>query len=202
VSFRDLVVRRRMVRAFTDEPVDPAVVDGLLDLARRAPSAGNSQGTAFVVLDTPEATAGYWDLTLPAERRATFGWPGLLDAPVLVVAVCSPGAYVDRYREPDKAVTGLGEGPAAWPVPYWFVDAGMAVEHVLLGATEAGLGACLFGLFEHEEAVLAHLGIPTGWRAAGTVALGHPAPDRPATSAGRPRRPLTEVVRRDRWERP
>jgi nitroreductase len=48
VTLRDVVVRRRMVRAFTDEPVDPVVVDELLDLGRRAPSAGNSQGTAFV----------------------------------------------------------------------------------------------------------------------------------------------------------
>jgi nitroreductase len=199
VTFRDLVVRRRMVRAFTGEPVDPAVVDELLDLARRAPSAGNSQGTAFVVLDTPDAVAGYWDRTLPAERRASFGWPSLLDAPVLVVAVCSPDAYVDRYAEADKAASGLGEGAAAWPVPYWFVDAGMAVEHLLLGAVDAGLGACLFGLFELEEEVLRALGVPAGWRAAGTIALGHPAPDRPGLSADRPRRPLPEVVHRGRW---
>jgi nitroreductase len=199
VTFRDLVVRRRMVRAFTDEPVDPAVVDELLDLARRAPSAGNSQGTAFVVLDTPAAVAGYWQLTLSPERRASFGWPGLLDAPVLIVAICSPEVYVDRYAEADKAGTGLGEGAAAWPVPYWFVDAGMALEHVLLGAVEAGLGACLFGLFEHEADVLRGLGVPAGWRAVGTVALGHAAPDRPGLSAARARRPLPDVVHRGRW---
>jgi nitroreductase len=199
VSFRDLVVRRRMVRAFTDDPVDPVLVDELLDLARRAPSAGNSQGTAFVVLDSPAAVDRYWAMTLPADRRASFGWPGLLDAPVLILAVCSPEVYVDRYAEADKATTGLGEGAAAWPVPYWFVDAGMALEHVLLGAVEAGLGACLFGVFEHEVAVLRALDVPTGWRAVGTVALGHPAPDRPGLSAGRPRRPLPEVVHRGRW---
>jgi nitroreductase len=143
--------------------------------------------------------AGYWDRTLPGERRSSFGWPGLLDAPVLVVVLCSPDVYVTRYAEADKAGTGLGEDVAAWPVPYWFVDAGMAVEHLLLGATEAGLGACLFGLFEHEPAVLRSLGVPAGWRSIGTVALGHPADDRPGTSAGRPRRPLDEVVHRGRW---
>jgi nitroreductase len=188
-----------MVRAFTDEPVAGDVLDGLLDLARRAPSAGNSQGTAFVVLDTADAVAGYWDLTLPAGRRASFGWPGLLDAPVLVVVVCSERAYVDRYAEPDKAATGLGDDAQAWPVPYWFVDAGMAVEHLLLGVTDAGLGACFFGLFEHEAAVLASLGVPDGWRAVGTIAIGHPAADRPGASAGRPRRALDDVVHRGRW---
>jgi nitroreductase len=199
VSLRDVIVRRRMVRAFTDEPVAGDVLDGLLDLARRAPSAGNSQGTAFVVLDTADAVAGYWALTLPAERRASFGWPALLHAPVLVVVLCSERAYVDRYAEPDKAGTGLGDDAAAWPVPYWFVDAGMAVEHLLLGVTEAGLGACFFALFDHEAAVLASLGVPGGWRAVGTIAIGHPAPDRPGTSAGRPRRPFDDVVHRGRW---
>jgi nitroreductase len=199
MSLRDVVRRRRMVRAFTDAPVAPDVLDELLDLARRAPSAGNSQGTAFVVLDTPDAVAGYWDRTLPEERRASFGWPGLLDAPVLVVVVCSPRTYLERYREPDKATSGLGRDAEAWTVPYWFVDAGMAVEHLLLGVTEAGLGACFFALFEHEATVLSWLGVPDGWRAVGTVALGHPAPDRPGTSARRPRRPLDEVVHRTRW---
>lgn len=193
-----------MVRAFgpdptAPDPVDPAVVDALLDGARRAPSAGNTQAVRFLVLDTPTAVAGYWDRTLPPERRATFAWPGLLVAPVLVVVLVDPGAYVARYGEPDKAATGLGEGEAAWTVPYWWVDAGAAIQDLLLGVVDAGLGACLFGLFRHEEAVLRAHGVPTGWRAAGTVALGHPAPSRAGRSAGRERAPLGEVVRRGQW---
>src|SRR5688500_12537848 len=85
------VRRRRMIRAFTAEPVAPAVVDGLIDLARRAPSAGNSQGCAFIVLSGPE-TARYWDVTLPSERREGFRWPGLVAAPVLVVVLVRPDA--------------------------------------------------------------------------------------------------------------
>jgi nitroreductase len=67
---------------------------------------------------------------------------------------------------------------------------------------DAGLGACLFGLFEHEAAVLAALGVPDGWRAVGTVAIGHPAPDadaQPGRSASRGRRPLDEVLHRGGW---
>lgn len=196
-----------MVRAFGPDPdapaaVDPAVVDALLDAARRAPSAGNSQATRFLVLDTPEAVAGYWDLTLPAARRGGFAWPGLLVAPVLVVVLVDPGAYVARYAEPDKAATGLGAGPEAWAVPYWWVDGGAAVQNLLLAVVNAGLGACFFGLFAHEPAVLAAHGVPEGWRAVGTVALGHPAPDRPGRSAGRPRPALGTVVRRGRWADP
>lgn len=188
-----------MVRAFTDQVVDPAVVDGLVDLARRAPSAGNSQGCAYVVLSGPVETARYWDVTLPAERRASFRWPGLVAAPVLVVCLVRPDAWVERYAEPDKVSSGLGQGSDAWPVPYWWVDAGMAIEHLLLGAVDAGLGACFFGLFGHEAAVLAELAVPAGWRAVGTIALGHPAPHEPGRSATRPRPGLDEVIHRGRW---
>ena len=199
MELSDAVRRRRMVRAFTEAPVDPATVDHLVDLARRAPSAGHSQGWAFVVLEGAEQTARYWDVTLPAERRSGFRWPGLVAAPVLVVALVRPAAWVDRYAEDDKAATGLGEGAGEWPVPYWWVDGGMAVEHVLLGAVDAGLGACLFGVFDHEAAVLAALDVPDGWRAVGTIALGHPAPDEPGRSAGRGRRPLGDVLHRGGW---
>lgn len=195
----DAVRRRRMVRAFTDQPVDPTVVDGLIDLARRAPSAGNTQGWAFVVLAGESETSRYWDVTLTADRRAGFRWPDLVAAPVLIVALVRPDAWVERYAEPDKAATGLGAGVGEWPVPYWWVDAGMAVEHVLLGAVEAGLGACFFGLFEHEATVLAALGVPDGWRGVGTIALGHPAPDEPGRSVDRQRPPLEEIIHRGTW---
>ena len=196
----DAIRRRRMVRSFTDDPVDQPLIDELLDRARRAPSAGNSQGTAFLVLDGPEAVARYWDVTFPADRRAGFRWPGLFSAPVLVVCLCRPQAYVDRYGEPDKASSGLGRDALAWSTPYWFVDGGMVVQNLLLAVVEAGLGACFFGLFQHEEAVLRSFGVPGGWRALGTVAIGHPAAGtEQGRSAGRPRLPLDQIVHRGRW---
>jgi nitroreductase len=188
-----------MTRAFTGDPVAPELVDELCELARRAPSAGHSQGVSLLVLDRPEATARYWDATLREPRRSTFRWPGLLAAPVLVVVAVRPETYVERYGEDDKASTGLGAGAEAWPVPYWWVDAGAAIEHLLLGAAAAGLGACLFGLFDHEPAVVEAFSVPDGVRLVGTVALGHPAADEPGRSAARPRRPLDEVVHRNRW---
>jgi nitroreductase len=186
-----------MVRAFTQEPVAPDVLDRLLANARKVPSAGNAQGTDLVVLEGSAETARYWDATLPAERRDGFGWPGLRDAPVLVLVTADAGRYVARYGEADKAGTGLGDGTEAWPVPYWWVDAGMAVQTLLLSAVDAGLGALFFGVFEGEGALREALGIPEHVALVGTVALGHPAPDRPGLSAGRARRP--DGVHRGRW---
>jgi nitroreductase len=200
VELRDAVRRRHMVRAFAARPVAPALVDDLIDLARRAPSAGNTRPWAFVVLEGDD-TARLWDVTLPAGRRASFRWPGLLTAPVVVVPLVEPGAYPRRYAEGDKAGTGLGSGEEAWAVPYWWVDGGMAVQTLLLAATDAGLGALFYGLFEHEAAALAALAVPTGWRALGAVALGWPAedPGPPGRSAGRPAPDRDAVLHRGGW---
>ncbi len=188
-----------MTRAFTPDPVDAAVVDAFLDLARRAPSAGNTQPFEFLVLEGTDQTARYWDTTLPPERRDTFPWPELLTAPVLVVTWVRPAAYVDRYAEPDKQRTGLGVDETAWSVPYWFVDGGAAAMILLLAAEAKGLGALLFGLFDHEDEVRREFGVPEDRRAIGAIALGHPAPDRPSASAGRSRPALEQIVHRGGW---
>ncbi len=198
MELRDAIRARRMVRAFDRRPVPPEVVDDLVDLARRAPSAGNTQPWSFVVLEGTQ-TSRLWDVTLPGERRAGFRWQRLLDAPVVIVPVVAPDAYAERYAEPDKQATGLGAGPDAWPVPYWWVDGGMAVHGLLLAAVDAGLGALFYGLFEHEAAALAALGVPPGWRALGAVALGWPAADEPGRSATRSRPPLPSVIHRGGW---
>lgn len=187
---------RRMVRSFTDAPVDEDLLAEIVDLARRAPSAGNTQPWELLVL-VGDDVGRYWSLTLDTPEQ--FRWQGLLVAPVLIVPYVRPGAYVDRYAEPDKARTGLGEGEAAWPVPYWWVDGGAAVQNLLLTVTAAGLGACLFGQFDHEARVRDAFGVPADRRALGTIALGHPAPDEPGASADRPRPSIEDVVHRGRW---
>ncbi|MCD9622503.1 nitroreductase family protein [Rhabdothermincola salaria] len=200
MEFADVVRRRRMVRAFDGRPVPGDVLDRILDLAVRIPAAGNTQGLDLVVLEGAE-TARYWDVSLPAERRRDFPWPGLLRAPVLLVPVGDPSAYVERYAEPDKVATGLGTDPDAWPVPYWYVDTAFAAMVALLAAVDEGLGACFFGQFEHESALKASLGIPADRCPVGTIALGYADPlgDRRSFSAARPRRSLESVVHRGGW---
>jgi nitroreductase len=182
-----------MVRNFTDQPVPADGLDRVLAAGLRGPSAGHTQGLDLVVL-TGADVARYWSVTLA--DPGTFRWQGLLRAPVLVIPVVDPAAYASRYAEADKAGTGLGDVDA-WSVPYWWVDGGAGVENLLLAAVAEGLGACLFGHFEHEEAVKAAFGIPAGRRALGTIALGWPAPDEPGRSAARPRR--TDAVHRGGW---
>jgi nitroreductase len=185
-----------MTRSFDGRPVAPALLDELVDLASRAPSAGKTQGWHLVVLEG-QGTARFWDAALPVPKRAGFAFPGLVAAPVLALAVAEPDAYVRRYAEADKAASGLGAGTDAWPVPYWTVDASMAVMTLLLAAEQAGLGALFFGVFHGEAEVRAALGIDDRHEIVGAIALGWPAPDlRPGRSARRPRRAPTDRIRR------
>jgi nitroreductase len=194
VDLDAVLVRRRMVRAFSAEPIPAELIDDLLDRARLAPSAGNTQATRFLVLDSPETVAAYWDVTLPEPGRSSFRWQRLLDAPVLVLVTTRPAAYPERYARPDKAATGRGGSVDDWPVPYWWVDAGAVVQNLLLLAVDRDLGACLFGPFDHEPALAAAFGVDDDTRLVATVAIGHPLPDEPGRSAGRPRPPRHDVI--------
>jgi nitroreductase len=198
----EVLRRRRMVRSFAATPVPADVLDGVLGAALRAPSAGHTQGWRFVVLEGAGQTEPFWDLVSPPAGRAAHPWPGLLRAPVVVLPLASPEPYLERYAEPDKEAFGR-DRVEAWPVPYWEVDCSFAVMLLLLAATDAGLGAHFFGLFDPvvEAAVLGRLGVPEAWRPLGVVALGYPdGGDRPSSSARtRPRRTLDEAVHRGRW---
>jgi nitroreductase len=198
-----------MTRSFSPEPLTTELLVELLDLARRAPSAGYSQGTHFLLLEG-EQVPWFWEVTGagPWFDKAS---PGVTDAPTIVIPLADAGAYMARYAEPDKATPVLeGEpGPAlsredAWPVPYWQTDTAMAVQNLLLLAEDRGLGALFFGLFGGEDELLAELGVPSGVRPIGAVALGHRAgDDRPSGSATtRPRRHRAAVVHLGRWSDP
>ena len=193
MELRDVLRKRRMVRAYERRAVPDDVLLRVLDAARRAPAAGNSAQVDLLVIDEPER---FWAITFA--DRSTFRWQGLFDAPVVVVPVVDPSAYVARYSEPDKAKAGL-DTEAAWDPPYWWIDGGMAVENLLLAAVDEGLGALFFGLFGNERGVLDAFGVPADRRALGAITFGWPLPDEPSASAGRLRRSLEETVHRGRW---
>jgi nitroreductase len=200
VELSDAVKRRRMTRSFRDDPIPAGVLDAIVDLAARAPSAGKTQGWHLVVLEGAD-TARFWDITLPPEQRSGFAFPHLLDAPVIALPLADPEAYLERYSEPDKTRTGLGDSTAAWAAPYWTIDTAMAVMTMLLAAEDAGLGALFFGVFEGEAELRRALGIPDGLELLGAIALGYASDvdSRAGTSASRRRRSPSEIIHRGRW---
>jgi nitroreductase len=189
-----------MTRAFRPDPVPIEILDELVDLASRAPSAGKSQGWHLVVL-SGAGTSRFWDVTLPMDRRRGFAFPKLVDAPVIALPLADRQAYLDRYSEPDKVASGLGSSGDRWPAPYWTIDTAMAVMTLLLAAEDAGLGALFFGVFEDEAGLRRALGIPDGLELLGAIALGYPADvdDRAGTSASRRRRTPDEIIHHGGW---
>ncbi|MFD6444670.1 nitroreductase family protein [Promicromonospora sp. NPDC060204] len=201
MEFQDVVRTRRMHRKFTAEPVPAEAVDRITRNAVRAPSAGFSQGWAFVVLETPEDRDRFWAASTPddSERDMSAWLGGMRTAPVIVLALASKAAYLRRYAEKDKGWEDLDE--ARWPVPFWHVDVGMASLLMLQTAVDEGLGACFFGVQPAQvPAVRAELGIPEEFEITGVVAVGHPADGGAKGSPTRRRRkPLDEVVHRGGW---
>lgn len=198
MELREAIRSRRMVRRCADQPLDAGLVDELLDLALRAPSAGWSQGQTFVVVRDEEQRTAIAGAAGEPDYLARGFDPWLSSAPVLVVPCADERAYRDRYDEPDKT-----SGPRQWDVPYWWLDLGAAVQNLLLLATEAGLAAGFLGAHA-VDGLASLLGLPDGVHPAGIVTLGHPPTDepRPTTSERRGRRDRTEVVHHETWSEP
>jgi nitroreductase len=194
MEFTSVVRKRRMVRRYdSGRTVDRAVLEQLLELATRAPSAGFSQGWHFLVLETADDRDTFWSATTTPDEPLDQWLQGMQSAPVLIVALSDKDAYLDRYAEPDKGWTDRDE--SHWPVPYWDIDTGMASLLVLLGAVDQGLASCFFGVPpEQHPAVRAAFGIRPGLRLVGVISLGYGLPDRKSPSLNRGRRPVSEVV--------
>lgn len=190
-----------MTRSFDPaRPVGVGVIEHLVGLAARAPSAGKTQGWHAVVLEG-DRTAEFWDVTLPTERREGFAWPGLLAAPVILLPLADPQAYLDRYGEPDKSATGWGASLDVWSAPYWTIDTSMAIMTLLLAAQDSGLGTLFFAVSRNERVLRERLGIPDRLELLGAIAIGYPEQDavRPGRSADRRRRTAEEIIHRGRW---
>jgi nitroreductase len=187
-----------MVRTYEDRAVDADVLQRILEHGRRAPSAGFTQGYAFLVLEGAEETDRFWAVVGGEDPD----WPndGLRTAPVLIVPFASKQAYLDRYAQPDKGWVDRDE--SRWPAPFWYIDSAFASMLMLLSAVDEGLGALFFGLYPPTIAALrAVYGVPQDWDPIGGIALGHAAAVDPIRSSAhtRPRKPMDEVVHRARW---
>ena len=190
MEFSEVVRRRHMVREFTGEPVSPESLDRILRNAVRGPSAGFSQGQAFLVL-TGDDLKRFWAV---ADAVAA---PSVTAAPLVIVPMSAKRVYLDRYAQPDKGWTDRAE--SRWPVPFWHIDTGMAALLILLTVVDEGLAALYFGIV--PEAVgpfRAAFGVPDDHEPIGAIAIGHDAETEKRDLRAK-RRPLADLVHYGRW---
>jgi len=195
MEFEKAVRRRRMVRHFSTRAVPAKTVNHILDLAQHAPSAGFSQGSAFVVVTRTKTKKLLAELQGEKSYSVSGFHRWISEAPVNLVACVSEKLYHDRYNEPDKLHNGK---EIDWPTPYWFLDIGAGTMIVLLAAVDAGLAAAFSGVSD-VTGVRKLLGIPTHFHPVGVISVGHPLKDVKSPSLGRGRRPFSEFAHYEHW---
>lgn len=199
MDFREVVLKRRMVRHFSPEPVDPEAIKRILDLARHAPSAGFTQGQSFVVVTQPELKQKIARLCDEESYVESGFHPFVSEAPVLVIPCTSESAYHRRYQESDKVNEDGSE--IAWPIPFWHMDIGCAIMILLLGVVDEGLAAGFAGVPDPGDyAILREiLGIPAEVTPVGVIPIGHRAQDKLSGSLKRGRKAEADYVHYEQW---
>jgi len=166
VPLMETILARRSIRSYRPDPVPREKLDYILEAARLAPSWKNQQCWRFIVVKDEE------------KRRAITerGWTA--EAPVIIVGCARPG---------------LSGGNAGQP--YYMLDMGIAMEHMVLAAAEQGMGTCWIGGQFDEETVKEELGVPDDVRVVALLPLGYPA----EASDAKDRKPMDEIVSYDKW---
>jgi nitroreductase len=189
MDFREVVVRRRSVRKLKEDAVPAESLNAVLDAGRWAPSAGNSQPWHFIVVKDAVvkekiadactlASKKAWSRFSPerakylAQRGGTWGKSYMKRVPVLMGVCCM---VPDGMRE--ELATA-----SAW----------MAIENMLLAATNVGLGSCVYTTYdvEEENALKDILRVPEEYRLAAIIQLGYASAEPPSSSG----RGLEEIV--------
>ena len=160
----EVVRKRRSIRRYRTEPVASEDLKKMLEAARLAPSAGNRQPWYFIVVRDAEIKRKLAE----AAAHQMF----IADADVIVVGVSDPRRS-PRWHDRDLMI---------------------AMEHLILEATELGYGTCWIGAF-NEDRVKEILGIPEEYRVVALTPVGVPDESPPP----RPRRSLEEIVFQDKW---
>lgn len=169
MEFSELIRTRYSVRAYRPDPVPDDLLARVLEAGRLAPTAANRQPFRLIVLHT----AGRQE-----ELRQIYHREWFRTAP-LIIGICAVPAEAWVRRD------GMN---------YAFVDAAIVMDHLVLAAADAGLGTCWVAAFD-PPAVRRILGLPDGVEPVAFTPLGFPA------DAPRPkeRKPLAELVHRERW---
>lgn len=198
MDFTEVLRKRQMVRSYTDQPVSEDALLRIVEVTRRAPSAGFSQGYRLVVVTDPEVRRQAADI---AERRyVELGFPRwIAQAPAHIYVGTREQSYHERYSG-EELRPGHSEIP--WPVPFWWFDCGALFMLLQLAALNEGLATGIFSsVYTDELDELAKVGgLPDDVALAGVITVGHRDPDAPVVIPpnAAARRPTSDFVQ---WRR-
>jgi nitroreductase len=168
-DYFEIVKRRRSVRRFLDHAVEPEKLEQILECARAAPSAGNLQAYAIVVVRSADRRRALAQAALDQEFIA--------EAPIVLVFLQDIERARSRYGRRGEAL-------------YSVQDAAIACTHAQLAATALDLASCWVGAF-HVDAVRDLLRAPEAMPPVAILPIGYPAEEPSPTG----RRPASELIR-------
>jgi nitroreductase len=174
-SFSELVKSRRSIRKYLDKKVSRDNIEKCLEAARLAPSAENVQPWRFIVLDDAELLTNF---TREAFSGIYLPTKFARKAPVIIVMLAKLDLFANRIG---KQIQGIH---------YYFIDVGIAGEHLVLQARELGLATCWLGWF-HPKKVRKFLKIPKSYKIVSLMSLGYPAEEKTDVSN---RLPLDKIT--------
>jgi nitroreductase len=180
MTFDEILTARRSVRAFDPErPVPPEHVLAMCEAAQLAPSACDTQIARFIAVTDPELRRQVCGQGMGSVVRNKFS----AKAPLILVGCADIDVAANRVA---GKIIGL---------EYYQLDMGIAMEHIVLKATELGLGTCWLG-WNNEETLRTILGIPSRARVMALIAVGYSTR---TTAPKRRRTPLSRVLFGDQW---
>ncbi len=178
LAMGNVIARRVSCRAYRAAPVPEAHLEQILEAARLAPSACNLQPWRFAVVRNPDLRRRIVEEGFLPGIKMTWA----IDAPVHVVIDMERSLFTHRLA---ASVSG---------VDYPWVDIGIAGEHLVLAATQLGLGTCWIGWIKPR--VLARLvEWPKSVRPAVVITVGYPTDADPGPVPASRRKPLAELVK-------
>jgi nitroreductase len=182
MTFDQILHNRKSTRSFHSRPVNEKDITAIIESARLAPSACNSQTWRFITVTRREVIR---NICREAMRPVVPNkW--LEQAPLVIVGCSQLDVIANRIG---GRITGI---------EYYQIDLGIAMEHMVLKATELGLGTCWIGWF-NENRLKEILGIPKRIKVSALIAVGYPKVD---SSGKRKRKPIEKIVFSEKWGEP
>lgn len=182
MKFDQILNTRRSVRSFASRRVSEKDIISIIEAARLAPSACNSQTWRFIFVTRREIIRKICHKAM----RPVIPNKWLEQAPLVIVGCSQLDVIANRVG---ARVTGI---------EYYQIDLGIAMEHMVLKATELGLGTCWIGWFD-ETPVKDILSIPNKIKVSALLAVGYP---KEAPGKTRKRKSAEKIAFLEKWGKP
>ncbi|MHA2017569.1 MAG: nitroreductase family protein [Promethearchaeota archaeon] len=147
MEFNDVILKRRSIRKFKQDPVQDEKIRKIIEAARLAPTWSNKQGVRYIIIKDQNTIKEIANAT-------TQKWTE--NVPMFIIVCISP----------------VNSGKNMNNLEYFTVDAAICMEHIILAATNEGLGTCWIGWFD-EEKIKELLSVPDKTRIIALTPLGY-----------------------------